>query len=70
MHAELNVRFELSIDEGKITPLAALAELVTEQNIESVLLKTLLERFVAARVEPLCGKKHSRQRRPLLPMSR
>jgi hypothetical protein len=38
-------------------PLAALAQLVTEQNIESVLLKTLLERFVAARVEPLCGEK-------------
>jgi len=31
--------------------------LVTEQNIESVLLKTLLERFDAARVEPFYGEK-------------
>jgi len=56
MHAELDMQFELSIDEEKIIPLAALAELVTEQNIESVLLKALLKRFDAARVEPLCGK--------------
>jgi len=41
--------------------------LVIEQNTESVLLKALLERFDTARVEPLCGKTRSRQRRPLLP---
>jgi len=59
MHAELNVRFELSIDENKTVPLAALAEFVTEQNIESVLLEALVESLDAARVEALCGEKHA-----------
>jgi hypothetical protein len=59
MHAELNVRFELSIDENKTIPLAALAEFVTEQNIESVLLEALVESLDAARVEALCGEKHA-----------
>ena len=59
MHAELNVRFELSIDDDKTIPLATLAEFVTEQNIESVLLETLVESLDAARVEALCGKKHA-----------
>jgi hypothetical protein len=59
MHAELNVRFTVSIDEDKTIPLAALAEFVTEQNIESVLLKTLVESLDAARVEALCGEKHA-----------
>jgi len=59
MHTELNVRFELSIDEDKTLPLAALAEFVTEQNIESVLLETLVESLDAARVEALCGEKHA-----------
>ena len=59
MHAELNVRFELSIGEDKTLPLATLAEFVTEQNIESVLLETLVESLDAARVEALCGEKHA-----------
>jgi len=59
MHAELNVRFELSIDEDKTLPLAALAEFVTEQNIESVLLEILVESLDAARVEALCGEKYA-----------
>jgi len=60
MHAELNVRFKLSIDENKTIPLAILAEFLTEQNIESVLLKGLVESLDAARVEALCGEKHAR----------
>jgi len=59
MHAELNVRFELSTDEDKTIPLAALAEFVTEQNVESVLLEALVESLDAARVEALCGEKHA-----------
>jgi len=59
MHAELNVRFELSIDENKSMPLAALAEYITEQNIESVLLESMVESLDAARVEALCGEKHA-----------
>jgi len=59
MHAELDVRFELSIDEDKTIPLATLAEFVTEQNVESVLLEALVESLDAARVEALCGEKHA-----------
>ncbi|MFQ3293306.1 MAG: hypothetical protein ACI8VE_000368, partial [Natrialbaceae archaeon] len=37
MHATIDVRFDLSIDEDKTVPLAAVAEFVTDQNVESVL---------------------------------
>jgi hypothetical protein len=37
------VRFTISIDEDKTVPLATLAELVTEQNVESVLLESMVE---------------------------
>jgi len=40
MHAEINVRFELSIDDDKTIPLA---ESVTDQNIESAPLEELVE---------------------------
>jgi len=38
MHATIDVRFELSIDDDKTLPLATLAEAVTDQNLEAVLL--------------------------------
>ena len=56
MHAEINVRFELSIDDDKTIPLAVLAEFVTDQNVESVLLEELVKSFDAARVGALCGE--------------
>ncbi|EMA48222.1 hypothetical protein C448_03975, partial [Halococcus morrhuae DSM 1307] len=59
MHAEINVRFELSIDDDKTIPLAVLAEFVTDQNVESVLLEELVESLDAARVEALCGEKYA-----------
>ena len=59
MHAEINVRFELSTDDDKTIPLAALAEFVTDQNIESVLLEELVESLDAGRVEALCGEKYA-----------
>ena len=34
MHATIDVRFTISIDEDRTVPLATLAEFVTEQNIE------------------------------------
>jgi len=37
MHATIDVRFELSIDDDKTLPLATLAEAVTDQNLEAVL---------------------------------
>jgi len=56
MHATIDVRFELSIDDDKTIPLAAtLAEFVTDQNIESVLLEELVESLDAAPVESLDG---------------
>ena len=59
MHATINVRFDLSIDEDKTVPLAALAEFITDQNIESVLVESMVESLDAARVEALCGEKHT-----------
>jgi hypothetical protein len=59
MHATIDVRFTISIDEDKTVPLAALAEFVTEQNVESVLLESMVESLDAARVEALCGEKHA-----------
>lgn len=59
MHATIDVRFELSIDDTKTLPLATLAEFVTDQNLESVLLEALVESLDANRVEALCGEKHA-----------
>jgi len=59
MHATIDVRFKLSIDEDKTIPLATLAEFITDQNIESVLVETLVESLDASRVEALCGEKYA-----------
>jgi len=59
MHATIDVRFTISIDEDKTLPLAAVAEFVTDQNIESALMEELVESLDAARVEALCGEKHT-----------
>jgi len=60
MHATIDVRFELSIDDDKTLPLATLAEAVTDQNLEAVLLESLVESSLdAASVEALCGEKHA-----------
>ena len=58
MQATIDLRFTISIDENKTIPLATLAEFITEQNIESVLLESMVESLDAARVEALCGEKH------------
>ena len=59
MHATIDVRFTIRIDEDKTIPLAGLAEFLTEQNIESVVLESMVESLDAARVEALCGEKHA-----------
>jgi len=59
MHATIDVRFELSIDDDKTLPLATLAEAVTDQNLEAVLLESLSREPDAASVEALCGEKHA-----------
>ena len=60
MHAEINVRFEISIDEQKELPLATLAEFITEQQIESTLLEAIVHSLDEQLVEALCGPKHAR----------
>jgi len=62
MHATIDVRFELSIDDDKTLPLATLAEAVTDQNLEAVLLESLVESLDAASVEALCGETRTWQR--------
>jgi hypothetical protein len=59
MHATIDVRLTVSIDDDKTIPLATLAEFVTDQNVESVLLEALVESLDATRVEALCGQKHA-----------
>ena len=59
MHATIDVRLTVSIDDDKTIPLATLAEFITDQNVESVLLEGLVESLDAARVEALCGEKHA-----------
>ena len=59
MHATIDVRLTVSIDDDKTLPLATLAEFITEQNVESVLLEGLVESLDAACVEALCGEKHA-----------
>jgi len=58
MHATIDVRFELSIDDDKTLPLATLAEAVTDQNLEAVL-RIVGREPDAASVEALCGEKHA-----------
>lgn len=60
MHSEINMQFELKIYEDKTVPLAALAEFVTQQDIESVLLEGIVESLDTVRIETLCGQKHAR----------
>jgi hypothetical protein len=60
MHATIDVRFELSIDDDKTVPLAALGEELTEQNIEATILEQLVASLDEQLVEALCGEKHAR----------
>ena len=60
MHATIDVRFELSIDDDKTIPLAALGEELTEQDIEATILEQLVASLDEQLVEALCGEKHAR----------
>ncbi|QAU14062.1 hypothetical protein EKH57_15900 [Halorubrum sp. BOL3-1] len=61
MHATIDARFTISIDDHKTVPLAVLAEFLTEQNIESVLLEQLVALFgrlaEPGALVPLAGQK-------------
>lgn len=59
MHATIDVWSTVSIDDNETIPLVTLAEFITEQNTESVLLEGIIECLSAGRVETLCGEKHA-----------
>lgn len=59
MHATIDVRFECSIDDEKTLPVAAIAEFVTEQDIEAAIVEELVERLDERQVEAYCGEKHA-----------
>jgi hypothetical protein len=50
IHATIDVRFTVNFDDNKTIPLATVAEFVTDQNVESVLVEELVECLDAARV--------------------
>lgn len=60
MHAEINVRFELNIDEIKTLPLATCGEAITDQSIEAAILEAVVGSLDEQLVEACCGEKHAR----------
>lgn len=60
MHATINVRFGLCIDENKTVPLATLAEAITDQHVEARLLEAAVASLDEQLVEAYCGEKHAR----------
>lgn len=59
MHVELNARFELDVPSDKTVPLATIAEVVTEQDIEAALLEAIVETIDEQCVRERCGEKHA-----------
>jgi hypothetical protein len=55
----LTIHLVLSIDPTEQYPLAAFAEFLTKQNIESTLLESLIESLNEVLVEAYCGEKHA-----------
>jgi hypothetical protein len=55
----LTVQLVLAIDPSEEYPLAVIGELVSKQNIESVLVETLVERLNERLVQNYCGDKHA-----------
>lgn len=47
MHATIDVQLAVSMNDDRAVPLAALAEFVTDQNIESAILEVLVEKLEA-----------------------
>lgn len=47
MHATIDVQLVVSMNDDRAVPLAALAEFVTDQNIESAILEVLVEKLEA-----------------------
>ena len=60
MHATINVRLTVSIDEDKTLTLATIGEAVTEQDLDSIILEELVESLDEQLIEDYCGEKHAR----------
>ncbi|ELY95306.1 transposase (ISH6) [Natrialba chahannaoensis JCM 10990] len=60
MHAEINVRFAVSIAQDKTLPLATLAESLTEMQLEATILEETVRSLDERLVEAYCGEKHAR----------
>ena len=54
----LTIHLSLSIDPTERYPLAAIAEVIAQQNLNSVLLEKLIESLNEQLVEAYCGEKH------------
>jgi len=65
MHAEINVRFVVSIAQDKTLPLATLAESLAEMQLEATILEEILRSLDERLVET--GKARARKRRPPFP---
>ena len=60
MHATIDVRLTVSIEEDKTLTLAAIADAVTEQDLDSTILEELVGSLDQELVEEYCGEKHAR----------
>jgi len=60
MHATINVRLDVSIDEDKTISAATVAEALADQEIESQIYEQSLEALSEQLVEDYCGEKHAR----------
>ena len=56
----VTIHFVLTIDPTQQYPLAAFAEFLTEQRLESTLLEVIIESLNDVLVEAYCGEKHAR----------
>jgi len=56
----VTVHFVLTIDPTEQYPLAAFAEFLTEQRLESTLLEAIIESLNDVLIEAYCGEKHAR----------
>jgi hypothetical protein len=60
MHATINVRLDVSIDEDKTISAATVAEALADQEIEAQIYEQSLEALSEQLVEDYCGEKHAR----------
>lgn len=60
MHATVDVRLELTIDEGKTLTLGTLASEITDQEIEAKIVESVVHSVDTQRTQDYCGEKYER----------